>query len=238
MLTGWRINDVTALGFDAADARRFYLATAWGVWRSEDAGETWADCSDGLPKRFVPTLAADRARANRVLVGTEAGVGETRDGGDSWRALAGPHSPVWRVQQSRVAPERWLAASEGEGVWQSIDNAGTWTRCAGVPAGNLYDVAFHPQETDLLAAGGWGVGAWCSRDGGATWRNVTGGLPSANVFTVAFDPRHPTRLWASVFEEGVFSSDDFGASWQHQGLAGAYVSQMSALPHTPSLSHV
>jgi len=233
MLTGWRISDAFALGFDAAEARRFYLATAGGVWRSDDAGESWREASAGLGSRFAPTLATDRTRAGRAIVGTEDGLFLTGDGAASWTRLRGPAAPVWRVRQSAADPALWLAATQGAGVWRSRDGGTSWTACADLPAGgHFYDVALDPRDPTRMAAGGWETGAWLSSDGGASWRDVSGGLPARRVFTVTFDPEGAGRLWASVFEEGVFQRENDGTTWQAAGLAGAYVYEMAALPRS------
>jgi photosystem II stability/assembly factor-like uncharacterized protein len=69
-----------------------------GVYRSDDAGETWTDIGDGLPSDFAFPLVLDpadpdsayviplRADMDRVTPDGAVRVYETRDAGASWRA--------------------------------------------------------------------------------------------------------------------------------------------------------
>jgi photosystem II stability/assembly factor-like uncharacterized protein len=68
-----------------------------GVYRSDDAGESWTDIADGLPSDFGFPLAIDpadpdcayliplTADTDRVTPGGRVRVYETRDAGASWR---------------------------------------------------------------------------------------------------------------------------------------------------------
>ena len=76
-----------------------YMQFHGGVYRSDDAGETWSDigANTGLPADFGFPLAIDPADPDsayviplvsdedRVTPGGRVGVYETRDGGESWR---------------------------------------------------------------------------------------------------------------------------------------------------------
>jgi hypothetical protein len=68
---------------------------------------------------------------------------------------------------------------------------------------------------------------WETRDGGASWRSITGNLPQAPVFDVK---RHPTQaawLYAAT-SVGVFTSEDGGASWSttNEGPANIRVREL------------
>src|SRR5213078_3776314 len=69
-----------------------------GVYRSDDAGESWVDIADGLPSDFGFPMALDpadpdsayviplTADMDRVTPGGRVRVYETRDAGESWVA--------------------------------------------------------------------------------------------------------------------------------------------------------
>src|SRR5205085_11036547 len=59
--------------------------------------------------------------------------------------------------------------------------------------------------------------AMASTDGGATWRDVTGGLPDRSITSIKVDPANAlvAYLTLSGFGAGhVFKTSDGGASWQ------------------------
>jgi hypothetical protein len=81
-----------------ARPERMFLQFHGGVYRSDDAGETWTDIGTGLPSDFGFALALDPADPDsayvipldadidRVTPGGRVRVYETRDAGASWEA--------------------------------------------------------------------------------------------------------------------------------------------------------
>src|SRR5205823_251117 len=66
-----------------------------------------------------------------------------------------------------------------------------------------------------------GSGLWVTRDGGATWKRLTGhGLPAANhpvgKIAVAVAPSDPNRVYALLedTDPSLYRSDDAGATWR------------------------
>lgn len=72
---------------DPARSRRVYVASEAGkVYRSDDAGESWAPAAQGLPEGGVAALALDPRRPERLYAATPAGmVYVSEDGAGSWR---------------------------------------------------------------------------------------------------------------------------------------------------------
>ncbi len=127
----------------------------YGVFRSDDGGESWRHVGLGDSDRIGRVLV-DPRDSDRVYVavlgklytsGGERGVYRTTDGGESWQqVLAGddvtgfvdlvqdPASPdvlyaaAW--ERSR-RPWNFVEGGEGSGIWKSSDGGDTWARLEG-----------------------------------------------------------------------------------------------------------
>jgi photosystem II stability/assembly factor-like uncharacterized protein len=83
----------------ASNPTRMFLQHHWGVYRSDNAGDSWDDIGKGLPSDFGFAMEIDPHEANTVYIipiesdefrCTPEGklrVYRTKDGGDSWHAL-------------------------------------------------------------------------------------------------------------------------------------------------------
>src|SRR4051794_37407852 len=79
--------NVTALVIDAVNPRILYAAAgAGGVFKSVDAGATWAPAFDGLRGHAVLALAPAPKVSGTLYAGTDHGVFKTTDGGALWDA--------------------------------------------------------------------------------------------------------------------------------------------------------
>jgi photosystem II stability/assembly factor-like uncharacterized protein len=130
-----------------ARAERLFLQFHGGVYRSDDAGESWTEVGSGLVSDFGFPLAVDpsdpdsayviplRADVDRVTPDGVVRVFETRDAGASWSArgdgLPGEHAylTVLRLAFDRVGRdgglELYFGATSGE-VFGSADAGARW----------------------------------------------------------------------------------------------------------------
>ena len=75
---------------DPAEPTRVYAGGAGGVYRSEDAGETWQAAGAGLPEGGAAALALDPRQPRRLYAATAAGaLYLSEDGAATWHAAAG-----------------------------------------------------------------------------------------------------------------------------------------------------
>jgi photosystem II stability/assembly factor-like uncharacterized protein len=80
---------------------RMFLQHHWGVYRSDDAGDSWQDIGKGLPSDFGFAMEIDPNKADTVFIipiesdefrctpEAKLRVYRTSDGGDSWEPLTG-----------------------------------------------------------------------------------------------------------------------------------------------------
>ncbi len=82
-----------AVAIDPSNPKRVYVAGERGLYRSDDAGQTWQAVGQGLPEGGVAALAIDPRQPQRLYAATRAGaVYLSEDGASSWRVLAGTDS--------------------------------------------------------------------------------------------------------------------------------------------------
>jgi photosystem II stability/assembly factor-like uncharacterized protein len=130
---------------------RLFMQFHGGVYRSDDAGETWQDIAAGLVSDFGFPLAVDpadpdsafviplTADMDRVTPEGQVRVYETRDGGASWRARGDGLPPrdayltILRLAFDSAGSgpdlELYFGTTTGQ-VFGSADAGASWTRVA------------------------------------------------------------------------------------------------------------
>ena len=210
----------------------------------------------------------------RVLVGTKKGAfilnsdGKRRD----WQ-VAGPFFAGWEIYHVKGSPvdRNRLYASQSSGwfgqtMQRSDDGGATWTPVGnkfaydGVPGTHQwYDGTAHPWEfkrvwhlepsltdPDHVYAGVEDAALFQSKDGGATWQELSGlrknetgphwqpGAGGMCLHTIILDPTDPGRIYIAISAAGAFRTDDGGVTWKpiNKGL----VSEMMPNP-TAEVGH-
>jgi photosystem II stability/assembly factor-like uncharacterized protein len=188
------------------DPSTWFVAVGSGsVWKTTNAGTTWASIFDDQPSYSIGAIAVDPGNPAIVWVGTGENVGGRHVGfGDGvYRSLDGGGS--WE--------QRGLAASEhiGKILIHPRDSNTVWVAAQG----------------PLWSPGG-DRGLYKTSDGGATWEKVLGGGEYTGVNDVVMDPRNPDVLYAAAHhklrnvaalidggpETAIYRSDDGGANWK------------------------
>src|SRR5262249_22093841 len=131
-------------------------ATSAGLWKSRDAGRTWAPLSSalaGTTPRVLVGLPGDR---RVLLAATGEGLFRSADRGLHWQSVAGG---LPRGGLSALAPHpdgRTLYAScfDNGGIWRSTDGGTTWARLPGgdLPSARVWTIAVDPADPDRLFA--------------------------------------------------------------------------------------
>ena len=139
----------------ASGGDRVYAAAAnGGVWRSDDAGDTWTDISEGLPSRFGFPLSVLPHDGNTIFVVPE----------ESDEVRITPHAS-FRIYRSRDRGATWHALTTG------------------LPQQHAYmNVMRMAVATDTIEPAGVYVGTQgghllASRDGGDRWDVIFNWLP-------------------------------------------------------------
>ena len=142
---------VHRVAISPADPSRMYQQNHVGMHRSDDAGRSWTEITDGLPTEFGFAAAAhphdrdsfyviplDPGHA-RCMPDGAAAVWRTRDAGESWERLGrglpqdGAHLGVLRLAMAtdgHDVPGLYFGTSTGQ-VFASADEGDTWQEIAG-----------------------------------------------------------------------------------------------------------
>lgn len=106
-----------------------YAGTTKGLFKTSDAGASWARLEKGLTDTYISAILIDPSTPNTVYAGTRKGVHKTTDGGQSWaEANIGLTTLNIRAMAlSPIAPHPLYAGTNGSGLFLSQDGAQTWT---------------------------------------------------------------------------------------------------------------
>jgi photosystem II stability/assembly factor-like uncharacterized protein len=183
----------------------YFGGVGGGIWKTTDGGGTWLPVSDGQLKTSSVGAIAVADSDPNVVY---AGMGESCVRGN---------------------------ASNGDGVYKSVDGGKTWRNVGLEDSQTIGAVRVHPKNPDIVyvAALGhlWGPndmrGVYRSTDGGANWKQVLTRGRDAGAVDLAMDPGNPRVLYASFWQvrrnpyhfdsggpgSGLFKSTDGGDTW-------------------------
>src|SRR6185312_16209954 len=177
------------------------VLTGDGLWKSVDAGKTWAHA--GLAEtHIISNVIVDPKDPQHVYVGAlghlfgsnpERGVYESRDGGGHWQRIlfVDGDTGTADLAMDPADPKILYAA--------------------------LWEVSRRPWN---FSSGGPGSGIWKTVDGGAHWTDLSHnpGLPAGVLgrIGIALPRTAKDRVYAVVEagEGGLYRSDDAGGHWQ------------------------
>jgi len=204
------------------------------------------------------------------------GMYKSGDGGATWKNIGLADSQqIGRVIVDPHDPNVVLVAALGHaygpnemrGVYRTTDGGATWTKVLGKDGDTgAIDLASDPGNSRVVYASLWqarrnpwagyapvsgpGSGLYKSTDGGATWKQLTGGgFPSERLGRIglAVAPGNGgRRVYAIVDakEGGLYRSDDAGATWKRMSAdkriwqRGWYFGGVTADPKNPDVVYV
>jgi len=210
------------------------------------------------------SIAVDPKNSDHILIGigenlAEAppgeGLWESYDGGESWtRAQGIGNFAVYSIIFHPNDPQIVYASALGEGVFKSTDGGSHFTSLGNGELKYTYRLAMSPSDPDVIVAssnlffgqlsseeqvsGKYG-GIFQSKDGGATWKDLTIGIKNyegggseetflgwfynfghmPNYENILIDPTNPDHLVVGHHGENVVETNDGGATWKKAGAS-------------------
>ena len=243
---------VSAIAIHPTDMNILYAGGAQGgVWRSDDAGESWRPLTDHECSLAMGSIAIDPVNPDIIYAGTGeqhfsgdsyygCGVLRSLDAGENWEQLGvqeyvsrerGGGARIARVVIDRAtagsATSTTVLAASTYGLFRSTDSGRSWHL---VLDGLATDLVPHPEDPAIMYAALYGRGVYKSTDTGENWVSTSAGmnLDVARRINLAIAPSSPESLYAS-FETretagaglSMYRTTDGATSWQQVPAAGA-----------------
>ncbi|MFG0251342.1 MAG: WD40/YVTN/BNR-like repeat-containing protein, partial [Phycisphaerales bacterium JB038] len=191
-----------------------------GIYRSDDAGETWQKLTEGLPSKTgrigLALYDNDPSIVYAVVESDEdgwfaktwsnfhrkGGVFRSTDGGDAWSHQTNFNPRAFYYSRLRVAPDN------GDRVymlgWQLYvsDDGGESFRAglASKPHVDFHAMRINPDDPDHLFIGTDG-GMYTSQDGGGAW-HFHNNMAVGQFYNVAVDMSDPYRVGGGLQDNG------------------------------------
>jgi photosystem II stability/assembly factor-like uncharacterized protein len=222
--TGWQVTEVLKIKVDASSPAIAYAATAYGVFKTENGGETWSEKNRGFLKPFVSDIVIDWHQPARLLAASEDGVYLSTNGGAGWRRLGIEGKGVRTIVEHPVVKDLFFAGTEDDGVFVSRNGGKKWSATnKGLQHLTVYSIACDRSNPDILYAGTHGGGVYRSSDGGKSWKQKTEGLSNLVVHSIVVLPSNSSVLFAGTLNGGLFKSTDGGDHWNFNSQEEAQV---------------
>ena len=225
---------IAVAGVKGRPLEAYFGAVGGGLWKTIDAGNTWAAVTDGqISSSSVGAVAVSESNPDIVFIG----MGES-------------------CIRGNIMP--------GDGVYKSADAGKTWAKVGFANVDAISRVRIHPTNPDIVYVAAFGQyygpseerGVFKSTDGGKTWRRTLFRDPRTGAVDLAIDANNPNVLFAALWEahrieyqmssggpgSGLFKSTDGGETWteitRNQGLPPGVVGRIGVALTTADSNRV
>ena len=208
----------------------FHGTASEGIWRSTNAGDSWAQVTVGLPKGGISVrrfaFSADWANDQTLFVATRSkGLWRSIDGGTSWTEMTNGVT-TGSFRELAIAPDdlgadHVFAGAVNQGLFITADGGDSWTRTnlglPGEPILTIQGIAISPEflsdSTVLVSTDNYGL--FRSVDGGQSWTPINTGLTPELPRTMAMSPAFADDRTVFVStHDWIWRSRDAGDTWQ------------------------
>ena len=229
-----------SLAQSEADPDTLIAGTFTGIFRSDDAGDTWKQ----LPTQSTPglihveSLAIDPRTTNTIYAGTFYLPYKSVDGGQTWNSIKNgiiDDSDIFAIDIDPHDPNH-IIASACSGIYESKTAGENWRKVQGIPSQSRRTRAIlqHPSMPGIVFAGTT-EGFWRSDKGGDpdSWMVTTSRQLEIN--SIAVHPSRPDTVFIGTNNYGVMVSNDGGKSFTptNGGFSGRFANAILADRETP-----
>jgi photosystem II stability/assembly factor-like uncharacterized protein len=214
---------------------RAFSGPKWGggVYRTENAGQSWTAVNDGLVEDWVYGLAIDPQRPDLIYTALHTeGVYRSGNGGKNWfwlnSGLDDSSARTFAINPFNT-PEIYVGTWHGDSIYRSLDGGGLWRIWNdGMYGAQIYDLEIDPANPTVLYAATYFRGVKKTVNGGDKW--FDSGLSPNFVYRIKVSPQNPQTVFAGTRGGGLYKSSDAGANWKqsHAGINNAWVTSVIA----------
>jgi photosystem II stability/assembly factor-like uncharacterized protein len=240
-------NHIGCVAVDPLCPQLMYCGTLGsGLWRSDDAGESWRPAGKGVRHSKVQSVTVSRTERVKgrgiVYAGTEpSAIFRSDDAGESWRecgSLTGlPSAREWSfpprpethhvrwIQPDPHVQGRLFVAVEAGALVRSLDSGTTWQDRTVDGPRDTHQLLIHPSAPGRLYSAA-GDGYFESRDGGDTWQRFEEGLRHRYLWSIAVDTADKDNIILSAAASARHSHYEPAESYLYRRTAGSQWQQL------------
>jgi photosystem II stability/assembly factor-like uncharacterized protein len=227
ILTDWQLQDVLKVYIDKNNPQEIYALTAWGLWKSDDWGETWVQRNKGLKptnQTFTTTLLFSHHHPQRLLMGTANGIVISTNKGKKWRTLALEGQEIHTLIAHYQNDDILFCGTEDKGIGQSQDAGRTWQFLnLGLETNTIYEIVQHPNNPEILYCGGHQSGLYITQNGGKTWQLLDNELKNKSIKSICLYSFSPEIIFVGCIDGGLYKSINGGKNFTCVGQSDGRV---------------
>jgi photosystem II stability/assembly factor-like uncharacterized protein len=233
--TGWEVTEALKVRVHPYRPEIVYAATAYGVYKTIDNGNTWREMNNGLPALpFTSDLLIDRSDPEKLFAATEDGIYVSYDAAGVWNRAGLKGNGIRTIVQHPNAASVFYVGTEENGIYISKGDGLTWNQINdGLEHLTVYSIAMDGSNPDVLYAGTHGGGVYRSINGGSTWQQGIDGLTNLDVHALLILPSDSNVVFAGTLNGGLFVSYNGGDNWVFNSQDGGQVWGLSVTAGKP-----